>query len=411
MNRGYSVFSFIFGVYLFQLLSQNAAGYGKTWLGRDLEGRVKNAAFNLGPFKASAAFTLSNVGYDSNIFYYTASDHPVHDYTVTAGIAFNIYLPIKKKVILSIYELPQYVYYKETARERTWNNYFNGELHFVLNRVVLTLGKGYTTAREKWNTEIDIRPRQIEDSYLGSLLWQPSKRTSFGLSYRRAKFNYESADFQGFDIAARLNRVEDYFGLTGFYQAAYRTRLFLDAEYGHFDFADPLSLKDSESYAAHGGFEFSPLGKISGRVKVGFKYLNPLSVSRQDYKGLVGDSQVSARLMTPWKVRAYYRRDIQFSIWYDATYFLENVYGAGTSLYLFRNIRLDYDYYRGRNSYPESISIKRRDDYLIHSVGLYFRIKNNIAFGAIASHWERESNLSWENDNRNFVGFNLIYDF
>ncbi len=125
----------------------------------------------------------------------------------------------------------------------------------------------------------------------------------------------------------------------------------------------------------------------------------------------MGDSQVSVRLMKPWRIRAYYRRDIQFSIWYNAAYFLEDVYGAGTSLYIFRNIRLDYDYYLGRNSYPEDISVKRQDDYLNHSVGLYFRIKNNVALGLIASHWERESNLVWENDTRSFLGFNLIYDF
>jgi hypothetical protein len=410
MRRGPNSIILYLSIVLALASLKEAHAYGKTWLGRDLERRISEAGFSLGPFRMDTAFTLSNVGYDSNI-YYMATENPVHDVTLTAGLALNIYLPIKKKIIISVYELPEYVYYMETVRERGWNNFFNGEVHFVFSRLVLTLGKGYTSARERWNTEIDIRPRQIEDSYLGSLLWQVSKRTSFGLSYRRAKFNYESAEFQGFDIPAQLDRVEDYVSFTSFYQASFRTRLFIDAEYGRFDFANPLSLKDSESYAAHGGFEFSPLGKIRGTVKVGYKYLNTLSASRQDYRGLVGDSQVSVRLMSPWRIRAYYRRDIRFSVWYDAAYFLEDVYGAGTSLYLFRNIRLDYDYSRGRNSYPEGISVKRLDDYLIHSVGLYLRIKSKVALGVIASHWERRSNLTFENDNRNFLGFNLIYDF
>lgn len=400
----------ISGIFLFPGIQSDLLAYGKTWLGRDLEGRVKNCAFSFGPLRLNPVFRLTNIGYDSNI-YFLATDHPVRDYTMTAGVAFNVYLPIKKRIIVSVYELPQYAYYWETARERTWNNYFNSELHFVLNRLVLTFGKGYTTARERWNTEIDIRPRQVEDSYLGSLLWQPAKKTSFGLSFRRSRFTYRNADFQGFDIAAKLNRVEEYASFTGFYQATFRTRLFIDAEYGRFDFADPQSLKDSESYAAHGGFEFAPLGKINGRVKIGYKYLNPLSASRQSYRGLVGDSQLAAKLLKPWKVRAYYRRDIQFSVWYNATYFLENIYGGGTSFYLFRSVRLDYDYFRGRNSYPEAISVKRLDNYLIHSVGIYFRIKSRTALGLTASRWKRASNLSWENDNRNFFGFNLIYDF
>jgi len=403
-------FLFILAVFSFQGLGKDALAYGKTWMGRELEQRISEAGFSLGPFRLDTAFRLSNVGYDSNIFY-TATSNPVHDFTLTAGLALNAYLPIKKKIIIAIYDLPEYAYYRETARERTWNNHFDGRVHFVFGRLCLTLGKGYISARERWNTEIDIRPREIEDSYLGLLLWQVSKRTSFELIYRRLKYNYESAEFQGFDIPAKLDRVEDYVSFMSFYQVSFRTRLFIDAEYGSFDFANPLSLKDSESYAAHGGFEFSPLGNIRGTVKVGYKYLNPLSASGQGYRGLVGDSEVSVRLLSPWKIRAYYRRDIRFSVWYDATYFLEDVYGAGTSLYLFRNIRLDYDYYRGRNSYPEGISVKRLDDYLIHSVGLYLRIKKNVALGAIASHWDRRSNVNYENDHRNFLGFNLIYDF
>ncbi len=186
MKKRTGYFSYILGILIFLGLWRDAQAYGKTWLGKDLEWRITHAGFNLGPLRLDTAFRLSNVGYDSNI-YYLATENPVHDFTLTAGLAFNLYVPIKKKIIISIYELPEYVYYRETARERAWNNYFNGEVHFVLNRLVLTLGKGYISARERWNTEIDTRPRKIDDSYRGSVLWQPSKRTSFGLNYRRAK--------------------------------------------------------------------------------------------------------------------------------------------------------------------------------------------------------------------------------
>jgi hypothetical protein len=110
--------------------------------------------------------------------------------------------------------------------------------------------------------------------------------------------------------------------------------------------------------------------------------------------------------------RASYRRDVQFSVWYDSNYFLESRAGAGASLYISRNVRLDYDYNRGRNDYPQEFGIqKRRDDYQIHAVGVYFQLRKDTAFGIIASRWVRDSSLDLWDDDRNFVGFNLTYDF
>src|SRR4030042_4903182 len=160
-------------------------GYGKTWLGRNLELQTENARFNLGPFRISPALILSNAGYDSNV-YYGATDEPVKDLTFTAGPAFDIYLPIKKKIIFYIYESPQYVYFKETERERTWNNYFRGQVHLISNRFVASAGVSSSEAKERWNTEIDLRILRKERSAHGSLLWQPATKISFNLRYPMA---------------------------------------------------------------------------------------------------------------------------------------------------------------------------------------------------------------------------------
>lgn len=398
-------------IFLIVFVPQIAIGYGKIWLGKDLEWQIRNAGLSLGPFRVRTVFMLSNAGYDSNV-YYGATDEPVKDLTFTAGPAFSIYLPIKKKIIFSIYESPQYVYFRNTQRERNWNNYFRGHVYLVFNRFVASAGASRSEAKERWNTEIDLRILRKEESVQGSLLWQPANKTSFNLSYRMARYDYGESDLEGFSFADKLNREEIYFNFIAYREISSRTRFFLDAEYGLFDFKNPLTLKNSKSYGWYGGFEFSPFGKIKGRVKIGYKYFDSLWPQRKDYRGIVGDSSVSVRLMRPLTVRASYRRDVQFSVWYDNTYFLESQYGVGASLYVSRNIRLDYDYNRGRNDYPQELGVqKRRDDYDIHAVGIYLRLRKDVAFGVIASRWVRDSNLDWEDDNRNFVGLNLTYDF
>jgi len=402
------------------LMAISIPTYAETWRGRELEQKWRSAAWSFGPLRIQPALVLSNAGMDSNIYY--SPSEPIKDYTLTAGPAVNVYLPIYRKLVLSAYGSPQYVYYFKTARERTWNYYFTGSAAFNLRRVFLSFDWKYSDARERWNTEIDIRPRRKEDGLGGSFLVRTSHRTSLAIGYRVAKYDYENISLDVFNVRERLNRKERYVDLSAYYQATSRTKLFLDFEYGlfGFDFAATALLKDSRSRAAYAGFEFSPAGRIRGRVRVGYKQFDIRAAEGQDYRGVVGDSQLSVRLARPLVVRASYMRDVTFSLWYNNAYYIGSIPGVGASLYFLKFVRLDYDYSFGRNRYPEpqpdggrggSGTVKRLDDFRVHSAGLYFRIWKKAAIGVIASRWQRISNLDYENDKRYFYGLNLTYDF
>jgi hypothetical protein len=391
--------------------------FADTWRGRELEQKWRTAAMRFGPLRIQPALVLSNMGVDSNIYY--SPTEPIKDYTLTAGPAVNVYVPIYRKLILSAYGSPQYIYYTKTKRERTWNYYFSGSAAFNLKRVFLSFEWKYSDARERWNTEIDIRPRRAEDSLGGVFLIQTSYRTSLSVGYRQAKFNYENLDLDAFNVRERLNRKEQYLDLSAFYQVTSRTRYFVDFELGQyrFDFPTAAVLKDAHSRAAYGGLEFSPSGRIRGRGRLGYKIFDINNPAATDYHGVVGDAQVSVRLARPFVVRASYTRDVNFSIWYNNAFYLGSTIGPGVSFYVLRFVRLDYDYSLGRNRYPEAQpdgsagAVKRLDDYRTHSAGLYFRIWKKAAIGFVASWWTRISNLDYENDRRNFIGLNLTYDF
>jgi len=385
-------------------------------MGVDLENQVKRAAWRVGPFRIKSTLFFNEAGFDSNIYRGTASES-VKDYTFTAGPGLNIYLPLKKKVVFSIYESPQYVHYFQTERERSWNNYLSGKVHFILNKFFITAGWGHSSARQRWNTEIDIRPRRKEESLSGSLLWQFSKRISYFLSFRKLQYDYESISYEDFNLAERLNRKENYLNLTTYYQISYRTRFFADLEYSRYNFESLSSSKDSRSHAAYGGFDFSPTGRVRGRIHIGYKTFDVLDPRAQDYKGIVGDTQISIKAFRLLSLRTSYRRNIQFSLWYDNNYYLEKVLGAGASFYLFRKIRLDYDTFAGRNHYPNigefgTLARQEREDlYRIHSAGIYFKVRKGAGLGVVFSHWVRDSNLDSKDAKRNFIGLNLTYDF
>jgi len=244
-------------------------------------------------------------------------------------------------------------------------------------------------------------------------------KTSFALGYRSSQFDYDNVEYEGgFNVQEKLNRDESYGNLSLYYQVTSQDRVFIDLEYGRFDFefAEQGAISDSQSRAAYAGFEFSPLGRrVRGRVRIGYKDFDLRNPDMPDYGGIVGDTQVSVRLNKPLAIRASYIRDVRFSLWYDNPYYIESRPGVGASLYLFRFLRLDYDFSKGRNEYslaggggPEE---KRLDDISVHSAGMYFRIAKRTAVGFIASWWARDSNLAAEDDKRTFFGLNLTYDF
>jgi hypothetical protein len=391
----------------------------ETWRGQELQRLLRQAPWHLGPVRVQPSLVIANAGVDSNIYY--SVTEPIKDFTLTAGPAATVYIPFYRKFVLSLYGSPQYVWYSKTDRERTWNYYLRGAAQLSLKDVFFSIEGAYSDARERWNTEIDIRPRRTEESAAASILIRLAHRTSFALAARTVRYDYESVIYEGgFNVQESLNRREGYINAQVFYQASAQRRFSLDLEYGRYDFAyaGTAALKDSRSVAVYGGLEFSPLGRrVHGRIRIGYKIFDILSPDGVDHRGIVGDSQLSIRLARPLVLRGSYARDVRFSLWYDNPYFLESRPGVGVSLYPARFLRLDYDYGFGRNTYPNArdvepgVEINRLDKYRIHTAAIYFRLMKSTGLGFLASFWTRDSNFAAEDDKRTFFGVNLTYEF
>ena len=146
---------------------------------------------------------------------------------MTAGPSFTAFLPIQERILFLFHGSPQYIFYKDTEGERSWNTFCSTELHFFLNRFLFSFERGYSNSKQRWNSEIDLRLRRKENNFKGAVLWQVSKRTSFSLDYRKIKYDYESIDYEAYNFRERLNREEDYFNISGFYQRSYLLKYFV----------------------------------------------------------------------------------------------------------------------------------------------------------------------------------------
>jgi len=405
----------LLGAGLLLLLMPDAA-QAQTWRGLELQQRLRNAPWHFGPFLIQPQIILSDAGVDSNVYY--SPSNPIRDFTLTAGPAATFYLPVRRKLVLTLAGSPRYVWYSKTERERTWNYYTNAAVQIDLKNAFFSLEGVYSDARERWSTEIDIRPRRKELGYGGSVLLKVAHKTSLSLGYRTVSYDYESVEYEGgFNVQERLNRRESYATFAAYYQASDDRRFFVDVEYGRYDFefTAQATLRDSESTAVRGGVEFSQLGRrIRGSFRVGYKNYDVRDPDSPDFAGLVGDTRLSLRVASFFSVRGSYLRDVNFSLWFGDAYYVETRPGVGASLYPLPFLRFDYDYQRGKNNYPVAFggsAVNRLDLYDIHSGGVYFRIMRNTALGFVVSWWARDSNIPGQDDERMFYGLNLTYDF
>ncbi|MCX8159475.1 MAG: outer membrane beta-barrel protein [Candidatus Saccharicenans sp.] len=402
----------VMGLLSLALILLSTGGQAETWKARELRLSWERAAWKFGPLRVQPLIIIRDAGYDSNIYYHPEA---VSDFWLTAGPGVEAYFMLRKRLIVHLFESPQYVYFFKTERERTWNNYFNGDISLSLNRFLLTAGGALNRARERWNTEIDIRPRRNEKKGFVSLLYQRSFRVSFEVTATRIDYQYESIQYDSVNIGERLSHLETFWSGKFYYRLNPRVQFFLEGEWGRYDFKSPSSLGDSWSRTFYSGFEFSPTGRVRGQLRIGHKFFDVRAEGQPDFRGLVGDTSVSWTFLRPLVLRASYRRDVNFSIWSQNPFYVGNSWSAGSSLYLFRKkIRLDYTYSRLKNDYPLGEvpgSEPREDNYSLNSVALYIRIKKTVGLGLTGGLWTRDINvLNWDAE-RKFIGLNLTYEF
>jgi hypothetical protein len=388
-----------------------AAG-AETWKARELRLAAEKAAWQFGPIKLQPAILIKEAGYDSNIYY---QPEATSDFWLTAGPAADVYLVARRRLIIHVFESPQYVFFSKTKRERTWNNYLNGDVSLSFSRFLLTVGGSLNNARERWSTELDIRPRRKEKSGFVSFLYQKSYRLSFEFTARTIDYTYESLEYDSVNINERLSHYEDYLSGRIYYRLNSRIQFFIEGQKGSYDFKDPLNPGDSNSQTIYSGFQFSPTGRLHGQIRLGHKWFDTLDPELPDYQGLVGDTSVSWQIMRPLVLRGNYQRDINFSVWSYSPYYIGTTWSAGPSFYIFRKkFRLDYTYSRTKNDYPLGEtpgSSPRQDNYTLNSVAIYYKISKTAGIGITAGNWKREINvLNWDAD-RKFIGLSLTYDF
>jgi len=412
--------------FLGEVVLLTTSSYGQTY--QTFVSEIKNinetAKLKFGPFRIFPAFQISNIGYDNNVYYRPASLEPIADYTATFGFRADIHFIFQNWLLFTFTENPAYLYFAEQKDQRYLNNNYAFNLRLLaFSRIVLSGTHRFGNERTLLSSEVTARVIHKTNENYGSIFYETPRNTSMGFTGGIREFKYEDTTVPGAEtpVSISLNR-EERSALGEFYYRVFSDSNFF-ANFGYFEntFDYPQSkFRDSYAYQLYSGIRFPVLGRARGLLSLGYKKLVPRKKGLQGFSGIVGDTSFEIRIRR-FNYRLEYSRDTPFSIFGNNIYFNQNRYGAGISFYLNQFIRLDYNFSRGENMYPElqlivlpdgtNEEIKRKDIYDVHSGAIVIRIVKNTGIGLRADYWERKSNYPGANVHRFFAGGFLTYEF
>ena len=385
----------------------------------------RETKLKIGPFRIFPTLYFRNIGYDDNVYYQREDANPSSDFTGTVSPEFKVYLLLGRKLIFSLTENPEYVYYIKQKRERRFNNRFLPAFKFLfLNRFVISGNYSWSNRRRRASSEFDVRANEAIKRYNGRFFYETARRTSLGFSGSIQTFRYEDITEPGEEIyLSRALSREERSGHIEFYYRIFKKKgsFFIRGGYTQYKFEHiQAGFRDSFSYQAYSGISFPLLGRIRGTFSLGYKRLIPMIKGKHGFAGLVGNASLSFRLLR-FQFRLNYNRGTHFSYWTENIFFNENRYGGGVSFYFTKFLRVDYNLSYGESNYPEISlikmvdgsykEIKRKDLYRVHTVGFVIRIIKDTGLGMMVNFWDRDSNYYWVNRNRAFIGAYLTYEF
>ncbi len=412
------------GVVLISLCWGSA--FGQSYRNFDDElNQIRNTArLRFGPFRFIPDFRLVNVGYDDNVYFRSADNKPVGDYTGTASAEGRAYLLLGHSIILSFLENPEYLYFaKQVPLRRFTNSFSPGARLKLFNRFALSGSYHFQKHARRAYAEFASLVTDTNKGVELAGFYETPRGSALGFSRTVERFLYEDLILPDSEIlfSRSLNRKETTGSFELYYPVFAESFFFLTAGATYYEFESPSARwKDSKSYQTSAGLRFPLMGRARGTLSVGYKKFRPNSKNRKAFSGLIADTKLDFRLGR-FDVRFGLSRDNYFSYLEDVLDYINDSVSPGLSFRLTRRFRLDYDFEYEALKYPEPflvtepggapLEIVRRDIHRMHAIGFTIFFLRRTGIRLSYNIFERTSNAPGFGRKKNFIGVSLIRDF
>jgi hypothetical protein len=378
----------------------------------------------LGAIKLVPRFRLTDVGYDSNVYFRAEGSQVVSDATATVSPELRGVWIGGGSLILSVTENPEYLAFAREKALRAFSNNFSGGLRWLaLRRFSLSAEYHVLSHVRRALSEFAYRIRDTTTGGTAGLFFETPRGTAIGFTGEVDDFSYRDITAgTPDDVYSRaLDRRETAAAFEVHYRVFSRSYLFAAAGWRDYDFHfEESAWRNASSVEAAAGFRFPLTGRARGSVRLGWRSFRPDAPDRKGFSGLIAAGDLSFR-MGILGVAWGFNRDHSFSANESAYYYVDTRGRLTLSLYLGRSLRVDGGVQLGAIVYPEPQAVwtggdviivdHRRDDQANFSVGPVLRISGPVGLGVTYNFYTRTSNAPGFDVRRNFVGAFVTYEF
>ena len=380
-----------------------------------------------GPLRVRPNVTLSNVGYDDNIYDSPAVER-VGDYTATVSPGVQGLVLFGHRAFLTLRETVDATLYLDSANhDLAYLNqrgdarltvpfgsvgaYVDGAVHRINERPIsdivgrpqrneTRLGVG-AIVRLGWRTHVEVGRTVLDRAYDNPVL-PPDHDCRLG----------------GCQDLARLNRAETGVEVRARYLLRGRTSLTLDGSTRRIAFDEPESRdRDADDRRLLPGVRFGEGGRLVGTARLGWGAIDAVDARHADYDGLLGDTSLTYRFGTGTTVQLEAERDARFAVFSDHQYYVYTGYEARVIHYITRSIGVEAATLRGHLDFSQSALERDRQDRIEHvEAGLRLRLFENdlgrrIEYTLRIRHRQRRSTEPGVEDSRTSGGFGVVLGY
>ena len=270
-----------------------------------------SAPMRLGPVVLAPTLTLSN-GWDSNVFNLPADLNPPDDITAILRPEVHAWLRLGP-ARLSGRGTVDFVYFRDYENERSVDFDDEVRLQMPLARVMPYVAGGWARARQRFSYEIDQRVLRHEDWQLVGAEVRVGPRTSFDLSGRRQRLEFDDEPSFGDPFVTQFYDLTSRGIALTFRQQLTPLTSFAVTAGAHHDRFDMDPQRDTDSFRVSAGFDFKPFALISGRAYAGWQQVELIAPGSSTFTGVVASIDLAYTLLGATRFTVQAQRDISYS--------------------------------------------------------------------------------------------------
>ena len=377
-----------------------------------------------GPVRARPALSLTNLGYDNNIFLSGAGQNVVGDYTATVSPRLDGLVLFGDGPFLTFREQLDYTAYFSYNDQSYYDNRASAKLTIPFRQFGVMTDGTLNRIRERPVDLDDIRPIRHESGIGTAVLFRPGWRTDVQVRLGQMAYAYSDPDSSVVDSGiARLSRDEGSLQARIRYRALGRTSLVFDGLRKTIDFDEPQIIdglpvaRKTDERRSMIGAEIVPGGPLSGSMLVGWDWLDARDPQLADLSTFVGEAHLVYRLNGRTRFEMDGLRLPGFSTFTTESYYLLTEFGLRPIYYFSRLWGFEASVRRGWLTFPVSSGVvERQDDLFRWDVGVRLRVMENsmgrrVEYWFRVGRWNRDSNLDTFDRDQATVGFGATAGF